>query len=238
MSNPFQELIDFAFSVYHEECAHCKTEIPAVLKGGRRESITIWAPRVELASARLQELQDACLRAGPRTGYPQLEIDRRVHALGDAAMGIVMWQRDSQSPKGDEAARSFVMGAPDRVEAFRQLAFEAAKYGGQLVIERGNAMFLAARDIRSVAASFSTNEEPRQQSKLKRRQRSNRAGEILLAFLETDNRHLNLSMGDLATQLKINKSNISRAFRHAVHGPKLMKLYQQYKVSPPTIGNI
>jgi hypothetical protein len=70
------------------------------------------------------------------------------------------------------------------------------------------------------------------------RNRRKRIPELLLALLEDDHTHMGKSQTKLADILQCNPSSISRAFSDEEYGPRLLALYEEYRLEPPTADQI
>jgi hypothetical protein len=66
------------------------------------------------------------------------------------------------------------------------------------------------------------------------RKRKKRVAPLLLALLEGDQTKMNCTQSELANELHCNVSAISRAFKDQEYGERLLNLYAEYGVKPPT----
>jgi hypothetical protein len=78
--------------------------------------------------------------------------------------------------------------------------------------------------------------QPRRAAK-KTRNRRPRTVELLLVLLE-DRTKANLNCTELAAELQVHVSSVSRAFKHKKYGPELLRRYHALGVRPPGIRHV
>jgi hypothetical protein len=89
-AHPYRELLNFVLGVPDQEINRASSI------GQNRQSPGEWGPYFRERERELQRLVAAALAAENQTQFSAVQIERRVRALEDAVVKILLWQRDAK----------------------------------------------------------------------------------------------------------------------------------------------
>jgi hypothetical protein len=172
-----------------------------------------------------------------KSGSGRLDI-RRVDDIGGAILGYAVACR-LELPKATQGEHKHAYGPTAMPVIFTTGGanfMDDGTWAGNMRSLRAAACALVAIEESGADSGEPSQRiagKPKKRAATQTRNRKSRVAELLLIFLSDDRRRANLNLTELASQLEVDKSSISRAFKHRKYGPMILKRYEEWGLPPP-----